>query len=167
MSLKTMYITDGSLNFGSRFDDYNMKCKIKAKWQVVNKANCMMCGNLRVTFDNNIAILGDYNSSHTPSYMQISSALALYRTISLFECGLNTSNVDFYKSNWEILLKNKTTGDVLGLGEWKGAFQIFTPFTNMQNINESYKSDVEELLTLLASPTMTIGYDGTIAGTIA
>lgn len=165
--LTTYYITDGSLKF-DRHDDYNLKNQIKEKWQVVNQADCMLCGNLRVTFDNNIATLTDhYNFENTQSYKQISSALALYRTISLFECGLNPANVDFYKMNWKIVLEHKETNVVLGIGEWKGAFQIFTPYNNMKNINEKYKTDVEELLTLLVSPVLTIGYDGTIAGTVA
>lgn len=165
--MTTCYITDGSLNF-DRYDDYNLKHQIREKWQVENKANCKLCGNLRVTFDNNVATLTDkYNHADIASYKQISSALALYRTISLFECGLNSENMDFYKMNWQVILTHKETYVTLGLGEWKGAFQIFTPYHDMKNINEKYKLDVEKLLTLLASPTMTIGYDGTIAGTVA
>jgi hypothetical protein len=53
------------------------------------------------------------------------------------------------------------------LGEWKGAFQIFTPFTNIARIDATYQHDIEELLTLLVSPRLTIGYDGTVAGTVA
>lgn len=165
--LTTYYITDGSLKF-KRHDDDDLKQQIKEKWQVVDNVECGLSGNLCIIFDNNIATLTDqYNSDHKQSYEQISSALALYRTISLFECGLNSSNVDFYKMNWQIVLRHKKTSIMLGLGEWKGAFQIFTPFDNMKNINRKYKIDVEELLTLLASPTMTIGYDGTVAGTVA
>lgn len=115
-----------------------------------------------------MAVLTDtYDKTKTQSWEQISSALALYRSISLFECGLNTDHCDFYKFNWQIILVNKETNINLALGEWKGAFQIFTPYTSMQNVNAKYKSDVEELLTLLVSPTMTIGYDGTVAGTVA
>lgn len=165
--LNTYYITDGSLKF-DRHDDYDLKKQVKEKWQVIDKSNCTLCGNLRVTFDKNIATLTDqYSFEHIQSYRQISSALALYRTISLFECGLNPTIVDFYKMNWQIILEHKETKILLAIGEWKGAFQIFTPYNNMKNINEKYKTDVEELLTLLVSPVLTIGYDGTIAGTVA
>jgi hypothetical protein len=167
--LTTYYVTDGTLPFGERHDDYDKKEQIKQKWNVVDTSNSMMCGNVKVIFDdNNIASLSDnYDTKQIQSCKQISSALALYRTISLFECGLNSKKVDFYKMNWKVMLEHKETRISLNLGEWKGAFQIFTPYTELGDVNSKYKEDVEELLTLLVSPTMTIGYDGTIAGTVA
>lgn len=165
--LTTYYITDGSLKFG-RYDDYDLKQQIKQKWKVINDTNHGLCGNLHIIFRDNIATLTDeHDFKNIQSYKQISSSLALYRTVSLFECGLNSENVDFYKMNWQIILEHKETKITLALGEWKGGFKIFTPFNNIKNIDEKYKLDVEELLNLLASPNMTIGYDGTIAGTIA
>lgn len=165
-NLKTIYTTDGSLCL-DRCDDEIEKGIIRQKWTVSTETpNSMMCGNIRVTFDNFKASL-DNDELSTSSYMQISSALALYRTISLFECGLSTSSVDFYKMNWQINLQHNETGKTLGLGEWKGGFQIFTPYTTIKDVPAQYKKDTEELLSLLVSPTLTIGYDGTVAGTVA
>jgi hypothetical protein len=62
---------------------------------------------------------------------------------------------------------HKSTGRILVLGEWKGGFQIFTPFYEIANVPEDYKKDCEELLTYLVSPTMTINYDGVVAGSVA
>lgn len=162
------YITDRSLKF-ERYDDTDLKNSIREKWTVSNEYTLGLCGNLQIVYDTNgIATLTDeHNRTKISSYKQISSALALYRTITLFECGLNSDEVDFYKCNWRVKLTHKKTNTVLALSEWKGAFQIFTPFYDMKGVSEEYKHDVEELLTLLASPTMTIGYDGTVAGTIA
>jgi hypothetical protein len=169
MSMDPVYITDASLAHGDRIDDDALKTHIRNKWQVLESPSEMtshMCGNLRVVFQNSQAELTD-ELKHTPAWRQISSALALYRTISLFECGLCTTFADFYKINWAVTLLHTPTNIKVTLSEWKGAFQIFTPFSSMKNVDPGYKEDVEELVTLLVSPTMTIGYDGTIAGTVA
>lgn len=168
MTCMNPYKTDNSLSFGSREkcrEKCNEKEHIKEKWLVTERSNT--CGNVRVSFDNGNAILSNDGTQYTPAYYQISSALALYRTISLFECGLNADDVDFYKMNWRVTLKHKMTGNVLCLGEWKGAFQIFTEFYEVDQLDKKFKLDAEELLTLLVSPTLTINYDGTIAGTMA
>jgi len=164
----TKYLTDSTLEF-ERHNDSELKEKIKQKWEVIDgEYASSLCGNVNVNYVDGKANLSEnFFASGTPSFMQMSSALALYRTISLFECGLNSSVVDFYKSNWQVNLKHKETYIELALGEHKGAFKIFTPFMSAKSINEKYKADVEELLTLLASPTMTINYDGTVAGTYA
>ena len=170
--LTTCYITDGTLE-NDRFDVEAEKSAVKEKWKPLNDEEEMdgaLCGNIRIEFENNVAALKDFSTrtnTATPAYFQISSALALYRTISLFECGLNPERVDFYKMNWEVILRHQTTGILLALGEWKGGFQIFTPYTKVSEINNDYKKDAEELLTLLVSPKLTIGYDGTVAGKVA
>ena len=163
------YITDRSLVQDRQGDDVeDLKNIVRNKWSVTQDQS-YTCGNIQVYFNDNKAQLGDFSGNGTWSFMQISSALALYRTIALFHCGLCSEMVDFYKMNWCIHLEHKETKCILGLGEWKGAFQIFTPFHDINQVNAhpSYKRDVEELLTLLASPTMTIDYDGTVAGTVA
>lgn len=167
--LRTMYVTDGTLKFGERNNDHDKKLEIRDKWTVITESDSLLCGNVAVVFDDdNIALLTDkHDKTRKRSYRQISSALALYRTISLFECGLNSNNMDFYKMNWQVLLKHRETNVVIGLGEWKGGFQIFTPYIKEIDLNPKYKADAEELLTLLVSPDMTIGYGGTIAGTVA
>jgi hypothetical protein len=167
MSIDPVYITDASLSHGDRINDDELKTHIRNKWQVLESpSGSLMCANLRVVFQNSQAELTD-EVKHTPSWRQISSALALYRTISLFECGLCATFADFYKTNWAVTLLHTQTNIKVTLSEWKGAFQIFTPFTSMKDVDPGYKEDVEELVTLLVSPTMTIGYDGTIAGTVA
>jgi hypothetical protein len=166
---KMLYITDSNL-FTDRYDDNEQKIAVKNKWSVADERSGMLCGNIKVIFNNNIASLIDfmpYSRENVPSYRQISSALALYRCISLFECGLNPELSDFYKSNWTIHLKHKSTNIICGLSEWKGAFGVYTPYSNINQVDPIYKKDVEELLTLLVSPTLTIGYDGTVAGTVA
>ena len=169
---ESFYITDGSLPRWERHDDSAQKEHVKSKWTVEKKCSApTMCGNIRVNFHANVASLMDtidsYRSSSTvASHQQISSALALYRSISLFECGLRGKE-DFYKQNWTVVLKHKKTGVCLSLGEWKGGFQIFTPYLSIEEVNPEFKTDAEELLTLLVSPTLTIGYDGTVAGCVA
>jgi hypothetical protein len=91
MSIDPVYITDASLSHGDRINDDELKTHIRNKWQVLESPSGM-CANLRVVFQNSQAELTD-EVKHTPSWRQISSALALYRTISLFECGLCVCNI--------------------------------------------------------------------------
>ena len=172
---KSFYITDGSLPQGERHEDSTQKEHVKSKWTVEKTCSArMMCGNIRANFRANVANLTDLmhfmdtmnDETVTSSYEQISSALALYRSVSLFECGISGEE-DFYKQNWTVDLKHKKTGVCLSLGEWKGGFQIFTPYLSIEEVNPEFKTDAEELLTLLVSPTLTIGYDGTVAGCVA
>ncbi len=175
---KARYVTDSVLQVCmDRVKDREEKAAVRHKWEVTEDETDErgLCGNIKAIFVGSRARLVDMmeyssvlyrNNSLTPAYTQISSALALYRTISLFECGLNANKVDFYKLNWTVNLKHKKTGLVLGLGEWKGGFQIFTTF-HAAPINAEFQCDAEELLNLLVSPTLTISYDGTVAGTVA
>lgn len=157
-----------------RVDDkeYKKNSEAKKPFEVFTGEDSGLCGNVKVYFKRNKATLtSDYdfwkNNDYMSSYKQISSALALYRSISLFKCGLNASECDFYKVNWFIKLKHKETGLILGLGEWKGGFQIFTPAYSLKELPKAYIKDVERLLTQLVSPKMPIGYDGTVAGSVA
>jgi len=99
-------------------------------------------------------------------FEQISSALALYRTVALFHCNIATG--DGYKLNWCVELCHTTGGRVF-LYEWKGGLTVAleTPGPSTDPAYIQFSSDVEALLTMLASPRMTIDYDGTVAGCVA
>ncbi len=55
-------------------------------------------------------------------YDMHSLSLALYRVVIKFgyEC---IAEGDRYKVSWEALLRHRATGELLTLGDWKGAFQ--------------------------------------------
>lgn len=173
-----MYLTDTALSsFRGRLDDkaYAKAAKITSKFKVKHKrdaSHASLCGNIQVLYSGEgVARLSGLRSvPKNPIYAseQISSALALYRSISLFKCGLDAaSNQDFYKTNWSLSLEHKKTGLIFMLGEWKGGFQIFTPAHDIEELPEDYIKDAEALLTLLASNECPIGYDGVLAGTVA
>lgn len=134
-----------------------------------------LCGNVRVSFVDGIAKLTDYsntkytfnNNGAVASYEQISSPLALYRAISVFKTGVNAKRQDFYKTNWEVVLKHKKTGQYLMLGEWKGGFQIFTSGHKVDALPIEFIKDVEAFLTWFVSKEVPIGYDGVVAGSVA
>jgi len=180
---KNYYVTDGSPFLCSSWDDDDddnddeddglhdkgteQKNHVTSKWSVVNRPNKHTCGNIECCFIDNVATVADCgyyymkmkedkNLPIVPSYEQISSPLALYRTISLFKCGLSAEVVDFYKRNWFVTLKHNKTNDCLGLSEWMGEFKISTPFAYLDEMNAEYKEDVEELLTLLVRPRQQI-----------
>lgn len=172
--IKRKYITDSQIDVCmERLDDNKLQLAqdIIERFEVENEADPTLCGNVRVTYLESEAVLTDFlceeKEGQTTSYEQISSALALYRTISLFQCGLSAGRADFYKLNWMVVLKHKETGKYLGLGEWKGGFQIFTEGQNLSKLSKTFIHDAEELLTLLASPDCPIGYDGVVAGSVA
>lgn len=77
------------------------------------------CGNVVVNFKNNKARICErtVDDSQTRSWEQIPSALALYRTIALFKCGVDGKKVAHYKHNWYVSLVHEETGEILGLGE--------------------------------------------------
>ena len=161
------YVTDGKLSVCMERvgkTEYEQRDDIRARFEVFD-GDTALCGNVRAVFDTNgkATLKGD----GIPAYEQISSALALYRCISLFETGVNNGHADFYKMNWMITVKHQDTGEYLGLGEWKGGFQIFTRAHTYSDLPKSFIEDVEQLLTFLVSPTMPIGYDGTVAGSVA
>lgn len=161
---------------------YEKSEAITNQFEVFTGEPDMLCGNVRAVFNTKgQALLCDtessdkyncwerpgYPATHVSSYEQISSALALYRTVSLFKCGSGAERCDFYKMNWEVILKHKKTGLLLSLGEWKGGFQIFTSGYGVKELPKTYACDVKKLLTLLASDVCPIGYDGVVAGTVA
>jgi hypothetical protein len=164
------YVTDSQIEIcGERLTEEDiLRAQEIAKKFKVNAKSDGTCGNVRVYFDNNKAMLSsDYKKDGTPSYRQISSALALYRAVALFKCGLIPKRVDHYKLNWYISLTHKKTKEVLGLGEWKGGFQIFTEATDLKDLSDLFVHDCEQMLTLLVSQKCPIGYDGVVAGSVA
>ena len=165
--MKNRYKTEPK-TIQERFNGHIGKVASKKKWDHAFNGRYDLCGNVRVEFKNGKANLtDDYNDENTQSGEQISSALALYRMVSWFECSNDSEYCDFYKMNWSIKLKHKKTGNVLGLGEWKGGFQIFTEEYNTKTLSKEFIKDAEELLTILVHENFTINYDGTIAGSIA
>lgn len=92
----------------------------------------------------------------------ISSHLLLYRLVSLFRCGIITTNLDYYKVNWTVILKGRK-GSYVYFGEWKGSPKIWVA----GRITPTVRRDIRELVTLLIDPELTIDYDGTIAGSQA
>jgi hypothetical protein len=56
------------------------------------------------------------------------------------------------------------TGDCLMFGEWKGAAGIWTVYHSHEELKDSFKQDILELLDLLAANDCPHPYDGTVAG---
>lgn len=166
------YITDSKLNMSmDRVKDdeiYLTIDKLRSEW-TVTQTNGSRCGNVRANFTKTGKCkLKDFPSDRMiPDYAQISSALMLYRTISLFECGVNPAMVDFYKCNWEIELTHNKTKEKIWLGEWKGGFNCRFDARSLDDLSPDFIKAAEHLLTFLVSPHMPINYDGTIAGTVA
>ncbi len=102
--------------------------------------------------------------SCTSPWMQMSSQLALYRTVMLFGTK-SLIDGDRGKRTWELVLRHRATDELVQLGDRKGAF---TPMV-MDNRSPpaEFMRDVEDLLSLMANPRMPGNYDGTVAGTVA
>lgn len=167
------YVTDSKLSLEmDRVNDSATKSKVKDKWTVAGLPESY-CGNVDVYFKDGKAKLSNATSSLSDNkdykwaHEQISSALALYRSISLFETGIQSSECDHYKINWLVALQHKESGQYLILGEWKGGFDIFTQSRGVKELDKTFIKDAEQLLTYLVSESMTIGYDGTVAGSVA
>lgn len=152
--------------------DYKTKEGFKKIFTQIAKVpkDVMLCGNVRVCFVDDAAKLGGASRElpgSVSSYEQISSPLALYRAISVFECGVSSKEQDFYKTNWHVLLQHKPSGKYLMLGEWKGGFQIFTDGISVDKLPKKFIKDVEAFLTWFVSNKVPIGYDGVVAGSVA
>lgn len=173
-SEKRVYKTDSQIEFfmerlGNKSE--TLKSKFRTIFSAVeHPAMLNTCGNVRVSFTRaGKAKLSAASSSDgtVASYVQISSALALYRAVSVFETGLSPARHDFYKMNWSICLLHKPSGEYLVLGEWKGGFQIFTQASAVKQLPKSFVKDVEAFLTWFVSNKVSIGYDGVVAGSVA
>ena len=175
------YVTDSKISafmkrISNEMDD-RLKNNIRNNWEVITSNYPEeYCGNISAYFNKKTGkckLSGDMSDNlykdenFVSSYDQISSALALYRTIALFECGLDSSLCDFYKLNWEVIIRHKATGEYLMLGEWKGGFNIRMKCGIVDDLPNGFKKSVESLLNYLTSEKMTINYDGTIAGSVA
>lgn len=98
----------------------------------------------------------------------IPSALALYRLICIFPNPKFTelTGSEGYKMPWEIMLRHKETGEFVGFGEWKGAFNV----RGTKSTNEYDKrtlKDFIKLVNLILSEKSPHPYDGTVAGSVA
>lgn len=124
------------------------------------------CGNIQVAFkkDQTATLCLDRTQDEIASYYQISSALALYRAISLFHLKALDEGADFYKCNWSVTLEHIPTGTLLILGEWKGGFNISTTAYKLNELPKEFIKDTERFLTAFVSVDLTIDYDGTRAG---
>ena len=101
-------------------------------------------------------------------YRAISSALALYRLICIFPHPkfVELSGGDGYKMPWEIMLRHKETGEYIGFGEWKGAFNV-RGTKNANEYNEKTLTDFVQLVSLILSNKSPHPYDGNVAGSVA
>jgi len=106
------------------------------------------------------------DNNYLHPHHQISSALALYRIVALFHCNIATENDGGYKTNWSVELLHETGGRVC-LCDYKGGLSVALETPGKKKKRIEFSSDVEALLTMLASPRMTIDYDGTVAGSFA
>lgn len=168
----TKYITDSELTeLNNRTGELNKEKDWIRKTFLPAADECEnYCGNVRVVFKKGVAKLtadSDREEKYVSSFLQISSALALYRAISLFRITRLDKNQDYYKCNWSITLKHEPTGTFLVLGEWKGGFNIFTNTQLTKDFPPEFVKDVERFLTAFVSVDLTIDYDGTRAGCIA
>ncbi len=100
-------------------------------------------------------------------YQVFSSALLLYRLLCLFKAQVVSEGPEGYKCVWWITLQHKETGDCLMFGEWKGAAGIWTVYHSHEELKDSFKQDILELLDLLAANDCPHPYDGTVAGSVA
>jgi hypothetical protein len=98
----------------------------------------------------------------------ISSAFALYRTICMINNPIvETEGAVGYKVPWSIKLVHNETGEIFGISEWKGAFGVWTRFTSVKELPESFKKDITEFLNLMFSDKSPHPYDDCTAGGVA
>ena len=168
--------------YGDRKADYETMESINKKWKPITSKEAFekfpkgFSGNigmhvatdkktLKVKIDEEYA----YNSkTHVSLSNVISSALALYRIICMIKTPIvETEGADGYKVPWSVHLIHVETGEILGVSEWKGAFGIWTRFYKIDELPESYKNDVIELLDLMFSDKSPHPYDNCTAGIVA
>lgn len=169
--------------YGDRKADYATGESINNKWKPISSKEAMKknpegtCGNIGQ------CILVDVKSkkieyadlfSSTANQRKIrlsesiSAALALYRMVCMIDNPIiEGEGAKGYKVPWTIKLIHVETGAILGISEWKGAFNIWTKFTKLEDVPESVKNDIAELLNLLLSDKSPHPYDGCTAGIVA
>lgn len=107
-------------------------------------------------------------ATHIRESYVISSALALYRLVCMFnkpivEC-LGAAG---YKVPWTLGLKHNATGTVINMREWKGAFGFGTKFGSVDDAPKEFLDDLCRLMNLLVSDRSPHPYDGVTAGGVA
>ena len=112
------------------------------------------------------------HSHFRPTAEMMSSALLLYRLLSLFPEQLNVmDHIDGYKCVWNVCLKHKKSQLELAFGERKGAAHIWPSTVPLEGKARApckdFLDDVQELVNILFSPTCPHTYDGTVAGSVA
>lgn len=123
---------------------------------------------LKVTLSEGFEARVDHRETHAGLYQTISAALALYRIICMFnKPKIEMQGANGYKCPWFAYFKHKETGINIALGEWKGAFGIWTPFGDSKEIPEGLKKDIIDLLELLISDRAPHPYDNLTAGGVA
>jgi len=162
--------------------DYKKGEIINKKWKAISKKNSYKinpngtCGNIGhyILVSDKTRKVSITKSFVSPkagqSYLfrAISSALAMYRVV----CMINNPIVESegaagYKMPWSISLKHEETGNILMFGEWKGGFGIWTSFNKTEDLPESYKKDMIEILNLMFSKNSPHPYDRVTAGSVA
>jgi len=106
--------------------------------------------------------------TYTRVSKSISSALALYRLICLFDNPVvETPGGEGYKCPWGMAFKHKDTGEYISFGEWKGAFTVFFRHRSSEEVPQKLKDDFLKLFNLLLSDRSPHPYDNVTAGSVA
>lgn len=156
--------------------DYEKSKYIKNTFTLVDPTiiECMTCGNINYHFvfdkdGSKFKIIDEWKFPLPPNQKSmsstISSALALYRLMAIF--GPMKIMSDSYKSVWDFALKHQSSGKIITLYDYKGAFSFGSEFSNIKEVPEELKNDLVELLNLICSDQSPHPYDGTVAGSIA
>jgi len=123
---------------------------------------------LKVTISDDFMARTDKQKTHAGLYQTISSALALYRIICMFKKPkIELQGAEGYKCPWFAYFQHKSTGAYIALGEWKGAFGIWTAFNDAKELQGELREDVISLLNLLISDRAPHPYDELTAGGVA
>lgn len=161
-----------------RVDDkvYARVKKQTSKWEPVAVPPDCGCGNVRPVWDKTKGkfvfeqpgkdFLEFYKNYDMMSSV-ISSAMLLYRLLCHFECPVMTEGPEGYKCIWWVTLKHKETGELLTLGEWKGAAGTWTKYHSDKELPAAFKKDILALLNELCAKDCPHPYDGTVAGCVA
>ena len=100
-------------------------------------------------------------------WQTISSAMALYCLGSLYHVNVQLNGPDGFKNVWKIPLEHKESSFVVIFGDSKGAFTIYSKLSSHEDVPESAKRDLLELLNILANGKCPHPYDRVIAGSVA
>lgn len=168
---------------GERKANYKAGELMNKKFEMVTSEeahkNGGLCGNVgsnvmvslktrKITISKKYLSSADTQKTHVRLYQAISSALALYRIICMFqEPKIEMQGAGGYKCPWFAYFKHKETGACIALGEWKGAFGLWTLFHDPKELPIELEKDVIKLLELLLSDRAPHPYDNVTAGSVA